>query len=181
MIRDFYSVPIYTADVSADALLDLQALQQEQTYRQNPQWKSHHISDLDFSSFPHTDCTREEIESHGARYLDMVGATPTSMRLISAWFTKTQPGEYAHVHSHHLNDISGVVYTRAEPDQGAIFFPRPWPEIGMTHWLSHAPDVFEVVPDTGKIILFPSWLEHGVRTNTTNTNRYSYSFNALAE
>ena len=77
MIRDFYSVPIYTADVSADALLDLQALQQQQTYRQNPQWKSHHISDLDFSSFPHTDCAREEIESHGARYLDMVGATPT--------------------------------------------------------------------------------------------------------
>ena len=30
MIRDFYSVPIYTADVSADALLDLQALQQPQ-------------------------------------------------------------------------------------------------------------------------------------------------------
>lgn len=181
MLRDWYSVPIYTAEISADALVDLQALQQEQTYQQNPQWHSHHLSSLDFDTLPITDCARHSIESHGREYLHSVHATPTHMRINTAWFTKTQPGEYAHIHSHQLNDISGVVYTQAQEDQGSIFFPRPWPQIGMTHWLSHAPDCLEIAPSTGKIILFPSWLEHGVRTNTSTQNRYSYSFNAQAE
>jgi uncharacterized protein (TIGR02466 family) len=181
MLRDFYSVPVYTSDISADALQDLQELQNEQNYQQNPQWRSHHISDLEFIGLPCTDTVKQELEFHGSRYLEMVGATPRTMRLRSAWFTQTQPGEYAHIHSHQHNDISGVVYTQATPDQGSIFFPRPWPQIGMTHWLSHSPDVLEIEPHTGLIILFPSWLEHGIRTNTSTTNRYSYAFNALAE
>ncbi len=34
-----------------------------------------------------------------------------------------------------------------------------------------------VAPEAGKLLMFPSWLEHGVPQNTTDEERISMSFN----
>ena len=38
-------------------------------------------------------------------------------------------------------------------------------------------DNFHVTPEVGKLLLFPGWLQHGVSTNTTSSNRKSLAFN----
>ena len=180
MLKNWYSVPIWVSTIDQLALDQLVELQGRQTYQQHPQWHSHHLSDPKFDSLPITDHIRVAITHACSNYLNSVG-THASVIVRRAWFTCTQPGEYAHVHKHvPHSDISGVVYTQADPTQGDIFFPRPWRELDMTQWL-HMPDHMQESPTTGKIILFPSWLEHGVRTNTSTTNRYSYSFNAVVD
>ena len=36
----------------------------------------------------------------------------------------------------------------------------------------------KVIPEKGKLVLFPSWIYHGVRPNDTDDTRISLSFNA---
>ena len=171
MLKNWYSVPLWVSEVSTDALADLRELQQQQTYQQNPHWRSHQLSHLDFDGLPVTASTLESILSNCKQYLTAVGNDSATVQIRTAWFTRTRPGEYAHVHKHvPLNDLSGVVYTDCDPTQGDIFFPRPWRELDMTEWLTHMPDHYQESPTPGKIIIFPSWLDHGVRSQRFNTS-----------
>ena len=182
MLKNWYSVPLWVSEISQPALEQLRDLQNQQNYQQNPQWRSHHLSHPDFDALPTTPTILESIVYNCKQYMTAVGNELATATVRTAWFTRTKPGEYAHVHKHvPLSDISGVVYTDCDPTQGDIFFPRPWRELDMTVWLKHMPDHFQESPTPGKIIIFPSWLEHGVRTNTSDADRYSYSFNATVE
>jgi uncharacterized protein (TIGR02466 family) len=37
--------------------------------------------------------------------------------------------------------------------------------------------VHTIPPEVGKLIIFPSWLDHGVNPNLSDTDRISMSFN----
>ena len=88
-----------------------------------------------------------------------------------------QKGNYAHIHKHGFSDISGVYYYRTNGSDGDIFFETPVTETGCSKfWINHSL-TFNIAPEKGLIILFPGWLSHGVRTNTTDDQRISLSFN----
>ena len=46
-----------------------------------------------------------------------------------------------------------------------------------TFMLEHLNNNFVIKPKVGKLLLFPSWLEHGVHINHTDHERMSVSFN----
>ena len=88
-----------------------------------------------------------------------------------------QKGNYAHIHKHGFSDISGVYYYRTNGSDGDIFFETPVTETGCSKfWMNHSL-TFSIPPEKGLILLFPGWLSHGVRTNTTDNQRISLSFN----
>ena len=86
-------------------------------------------------------------------------------------------GNYAHIHKHGFSDISGVYYYRTNGSDGDIFFETPVTETGCSKFWSNHSLTFNIAPEKGLIILFPGWLSHGVRTNTTDNQRISLSFN----
>lgn len=97
-----------------------------------------------------------------------------------AWITQLENNDYAHQHQHMSSQISGVYY-HSIPESGEggeIYFSTPV----FGHYVCASTTSFPcpqviIKPEEGTMILFPSYLEHGVRTYLGNDPRISLSFN----
>lgn len=85
-------------------------------------------------------------------------------------------------HLHPYSHISGVFYVDIPPESPSIKFKDP----RMARWMmpptaegSRPENTFyaSVPPESGKLFMFPSWLEHGVDQNMNDIERISMSFN----
>lgn len=182
MLEHFYSVPIWrTSWQGTQWLTRLQEISHKQSFTHHPEWHSHGLSDPTFehSVLEHEPEIVQAIETEAQEYLSGVHSDYTAT-LVESWMTLTAQGEYAHVHEHKGNSISGVVYVQSHPNAGDLFFPHPHHNLQHTDFLTHDPTHLSIAPTTGTVILFPSWLQHGVRTNTTPHTRISLSFNLTA-
>ena len=97
--------------------------------------------------------------------------------ITSSWMALNTPGTFAQQHSHSYSDISGVYYFKTNGHDGSIYFENPVrTHVGgfITHRINTK---VGTLPEVGKIIMFPGWLEHGVDFNTTEDDRISISFN----
>ena len=95
----------------------------------------------------------------------------------SAWLTKQEKGHYARMHSHGRCDISGVYYHKTTGEDGHFFMNCPHVVMETTKCYENLAWQTTCVPNNGMIKLFPSWLYHGIRTNTSDDTRISLSFN----
>lgn len=93
-------------------------------------------------------------------------------------FKNSFHAEHLHPYSH----ISGVFYAKTDPGSPGISFKDP----RMGRWMmppaadgTRAENTFhaKVAAEAGKLLMFPSWLEHGVGQNLTDAERISMSFN----
>ena len=85
-----------------------------------------------------------------------------------------------HIHAH--SQIRGVIYLQCNEDSPAITLKDP----RAIRWHSVPPvkqnrpensTYAAITPGVGKLLMFPSWLEHGVPINTSDEDRISMSFN----
>ena len=100
---------------------------------------------------------------------------------VSAWCNVNDPGTENFMHSHPGNFMSGVVYFQAEGTGCLEFVPNNY-LYKLTHpaWPYHGISVYE--PADGDILMFPSYLLHRIRRNTSDKQRISMAFDAtLAE
>jgi uncharacterized protein (TIGR02466 family) len=105
-----------------------------------------------------------------------------SLEITTCWAIVN--GKMAHnsVHNHPNSILSGVYYLQAPENCGGIFFSDPRPASQML-----IPPVKEFnlwtfpkvsyKPHAGMMLLFPSWLLHGVEMNMSEEFRISLSFN----
>ena len=106
--------------------------------------------------------------------------------ITQSWLNITKPGERHHVHSHGNSIISGVFYISTVEDDSIMFSdpnqrikemlkvdePKEYNIWNSLSW--YIPSI------TNELIIFPSWLEHGVDTNEkATTDRISLSFNTF--
>ena len=85
-------------------------------------------------------------------------------------------------HNHPNSILSGVYYVKAEGDCGDLLFLDSRKQATMLQ-----PDFSErtpinsavqyISPEVGTMIMFPSWLEHGVKQNMSDAERISIAFN----
>ena len=104
--------------------------------------------------------------------------------LENLWFNINMKGDTNSVHIHDNSFISGVYYLKAKVDQGNITFYKSFYQDYIT--VSRAPIAEHNIinspartfpPKTGKLIMFPGSLPHGVERNNTDEERVSISFN----
>lgn len=109
---------------------------------------------------------------------------PSYMQLVmrEIWANANVKYAYNNVHNHPNSMLSGVYYVKVEGDCGdlSLFDPRKqaWimqPDFSERNF-TNAPVQF-IPPEAGKLIVFPSWLEHGVNQNLSDADRISLSFN----
>lgn len=82
------------------------------------------------------------------------------------WFNIAKKGERTGVHDHaKLASVSGVVYLQCSPNSGNLFFQ------------SKEKIECSIVPEEGKMVLFPSHVKHGVSVNESSDQRISLAFN----
>ena len=106
--------------------------------------------------------------------------------LISMWANINLPGGYNKSHIHPNSHFSGVYYIKAPKNSGNIVFNEPKPGAHMVMPRrkpgkppSHLWKEVHVDPLEGRIVMFPSWLWHGVEPNESNDIRISVSFNFI--
>jgi hypothetical protein len=80
--------------------------------------------------------------------IDNKGDETVGFRISSMWGAIYQQGDWADYHTHGPSRTSFVFYLQADPTKGA-----PLVFDGTGH---------EVMPTTGQLVIFPSWLGHSV-------------------
>ena len=112
-------------------------------------------------------------------------------KIQQSWWSKFGYRDYAHVHNHGASDISGVYYFKAESSkdakelsspfgtqpEGNIYFSSPAPCHTTSFVFGHYGYKQSQLAEVGKMLLFPAYLDHGVSTNETKTDRVSLAFN----
>lgn len=105
------------------------------------------------------------------------------LKLDSLWINVMEKGAIHAPHIHPHSVISGTYYVTVPPRSGAIRFEDP--RLAM---LMAAPpkkknaradnrSFVDVEPKPGMLLLWESWLRHGVEANAARTPRISVSFN----
>jgi len=118
-----------------------------------------------------------DASANGARY--------TGTLSVSAWATICRTGTYHAPHSHPDSAWSGVYYVDAgsrssdRPLSGVLEFldPRAAAEAVAAPGDPYG-EPLRIQPESGLLVLFPSWLCHWVHPYTGETPRIAISFNA---
>jgi uncharacterized protein (TIGR02466 family) len=103
--------------------------------------------------------------------------------ITECWATKTDKFQKHHAHIHPNSIISGIIYLTDHPDATTEFYlPNPW------HWTDQflkigkensKIQIASVKPTVGKIVFFPSNVQHSTKPNLNSVSRYTISFNTF--
>ncbi len=105
---------------------------------------------------------------------------------VYGWININQPGDYNIKHCHPSNDLSGVLWIKSPKNCGNIEFHSPSCFETFLEIESYIDDfrnsnnyhhAYWFPPEEGRMIIFPSHLEHDVKQNLSNEDRISVSFN----
>ena len=107
------------------------------------------------------------------------------------WLNLNAKNKFNPPHLHPANHYSGVYYVSVPEGSGDIYFldpraahrgssPDPSHRLSNPYCIDNPYDtsVFRYKPSNGKLIIFPSWLQHYVDPNPTDNLRISIAFNA---
>lgn len=82
------------------------------------------------------------------------------------WFNIAEVGDLTGIHDHaKLASVSGVVYLKSNIASGELYFQK------------EDEDDLLIIPEVGRMVLFPSHLRHGVHCNKSDDQRISLAFN----
>jgi len=106
---------------------------------------------------------------------------------LRGWININKPGDFNTLHSHPGCFLSATYYVKvpAAMKGGEIYFRDPrGPGVAMYEtagielpWVGSGLGI-PITPATGKLLIFPSWLEHRVETFAGDGERISIAFNA---
>tara|TARA_B100001989_G_C24338145_1_gene363610 strand:- start:76 stop:675 length:600 start_codon:yes stop_codon:yes gene_type:complete len=105
---------------------------------------------------------------------------------VDAWININKPGDYNTKHHHPNCHLSGVLWVKAPEECGRIQFQSPvefqtYTEVqSYTEEFKNSNNYFHTYyfsPIEGRILVFPSHLQHEVLENKSNEDRISVSFN----
>jgi uncharacterized protein (TIGR02466 family) len=186
MIENLFSTPIYSClvenqndiqDEIAAALADIQYDDSVNYYQWGKTFETTDVS-ADIIGNNHMDNLDKAIDLHLKEYCGEIGFAARAYQRTS-WIVKNSQGGHTHIHTHHSDDIAGVYYFQTNQNDGEIFFDSPVsPAVSSLCYQKYAKR-HEHVPMVGKLLLFPGWLSHGVKTNTTDFDRISLAFSIV--
>lgn len=117
----------------------------------------------------------QAIDQHLMQYCNEIGFQKREYKRKS-WIVKNSTGGHTHIHTHGEYDIAGCYYFQTTGDDGDIFFETPVSTAVSSLCYQKLAKRHEHKPVEGKLLLFPGWLAHGVKTNTVNSDRISLAF-----
>jgi len=129
---------------------------------------------------------KQEILDRATEYIRHYGIAVTQDDLrVDSWINFFYPGQSEQQHNHYGNFISGVYYISAPENSGVYRFYDPahqktmWSGIYLKNKETNITNMNsgQYVAEPGKMIMFPSWLEHAVFTNKSDSIRISLAFN----
>jgi uncharacterized protein (TIGR02466 family) len=115
---------------------------------------------------------------------DVLKISRDDVLLSAMWCNVNQRDSQHQIHSHPNSYFSGVLYLNAPEGTNNITFEDPRPSKNMVQAdykreTNFSPRSWQYLPETGLLLIFPSWLEHGTTRCRLEKgiNRISLSFN----
>lgn len=93
------------------------------------------------------------------------------LTVVHSWINYANKYQYQNKHDHLPHFMSGVYYLETNGLDGNLTIHAP------NQVMESMQNTIEYQPKDGRIILFPSWVQHSVRANMTDSVRTSVSFN----
>ena len=127
-----------------------------------------------------TKAMREIKKVVGRELMHYMGAEPGTSECImhNSWANVNYKHGWNAPHLHNGCYYSGVMYIRADGDEGGIrFLDTHYKVVGNMPAMPRMRESIIHYPRTGDLYIFPSGLMHMVEPNTTDKERYSISFN----
>ena len=147
-------------------------------------WQSNAItSDDDF--FSEFILEIEEQANNFAKELEIC----QKVKLSNLWININGYKDYNRRHNHPESIISGVFYVKVPDKSSKLRFFNPSVDLMVRDWNlnvdlkcnKYTSSIWEIFPEDGKLLLFPSWLDHEVDQNLSQEKRISISFNLIGE
>ena len=118
----------------------------------------------------------ERIKHHIGKTTEIycMGMEINQINFSNMWFNFNYKNCYNNIHVHPKASISGVLWVQTIEEHPPITFhdPNDYAKTSMGIKTSEA-----FYPKDGDMLLFPSYLHHGVNINTTDVTRISIAFN----
>lgn len=134
--------------------------------------------------------TKTKIQNALNYFTKTIMGVEQDFRLTTSWINKIPETEWIQQHSHANSVISGVYYIQTTPQCSPIVFNKPFLYTNFVHQTvqitfdenvsnQYNTEHIGVQPETGDLLLFPSWLEHTVRPQQPNVDRIGLAFNCF--
>lgn len=191
MKRDIFSTPIFIHDFTdADSLAKIDALAEQSLVTE--QHSDHDLGDrsnkgssyhteIDFLG-PYSETVLHKLISpYVAQAIKEYGYVIKGAR-VDYWSIISRSGGYNKRHCHPNSLLSGAFYVSAPSGSGRLEFCDPRygkmmeTTIGRLRNNTYH-DHVTIIPERGRLVLFPSFLEHEVQLSTCSEPRIIYSFN----
>lgn len=184
MIESWFSTPVFCA--FAHPLIK-KAIEEEYFSKEKdivPTLKKHCWGDnidasYDLNSNLFEQFQLKELETYVTNcvhsFLEQVDLEAGSLRVLNSWVNYFSKYHYQNQHHHMPAKVSGVYYIKSNEQDGNLRLHSPIRHI--PGFSSISSTTVEYTPQAGKLIMFPSWVEHSVRPNMTDDIRISVSFN----
>jgi uncharacterized protein (TIGR02466 family) len=111
-----------------------------------------------------------------------MGYDNVSIRPANCWANVNPRYASNKIHDHANCLFSGVYYVQAAEDSGNLMFydpreARTFYKPLVSNYTAYTADAIAHTADPGLLLIFPSWLKHGVEPNLSDQERISVSFN----
>lgn len=194
-IENIFPVPLGFIDVPKE-VLD-KSLSIAHTYIESKKWKekrhfgqtlTNYFSDSTRNYVGHFDQNfGQYLNSVCREYMLEIGFKPDVDLRIETWLNLNLPDTH-HARHEHFGCFMGGVFWLSAPEKSGnfiIFDPVCVREQNITQYLfaksdgntEHNTPRYTIIPEAGKMVMFPSWLQHQVQSNQSNEDRISIAFN----
>ena len=106
--------------------------------------------------------------------------------ITQVWANINKYKDYNAQHFHLQSNFTGVYFVKGEKQTGNLLLHNPFTNFNYC-WFNgklvkiitpnqYNSQVVKIYPQPGKLIVYPSWLQHSVEPNLTNEERVSISF-----
>lgn len=196
-VLGIFPTPVYTTKLSGKQYDTVQSelqtvvdrLYADDVWGQNKDWhpSEHFLSNAgDFEQNILEEDNMKGVVSiifhHCLHYMAATNTKPQfKPSIISSWLTLTKPGLHAHIHDHGTNSISGVYWFKTNGKDGNIYFRNALKALKCNPIGATIAHEAEFSPEQGRLVMWPSFMDHGVYENKTDEDRISLSFNIALE
>lgn len=175
-------VAIFTSNMNYDHILednhDLWRMNESDMCKDNYISESTHV----LKNYPQQ---FSELLSFSKHYVNSImGNTEVGLNITTSWLTKTLTGGYSRNHAHYNSMLSGVYYFdgSGSEEDGSLVISSPVKPTNF--YLGHPTELtlfnspeWKIYPEKGKIVIFPSYLQHRISVHSQKNPRHSLAFN----
>jgi uncharacterized protein (TIGR02466 family) len=190
MIEYFFPTPIYYTICNQEEIskIDNEIEKYESTFDKetliNP-WGDTGLTNFRYGPYHHTlneiPTLKNKILNCSREFLTQLSIKCVNIKIAESWINYSLSCGFQNYHMHDGYDISGVYFYKSSTEDGDLIFLNPSLVSRFHKITSKEFSKISYTPEIGKLILFPSFLEHAVGINLSSSTRVSISFNVTVE